>query len=164
MNTEKLLEAIRDSLAEITASRFYETERGFQGELIAELRKRLTDSVLPERAILEQEYQKRLKTHGLDIRPDIIIHEPFDQTRHSNRQSGNHAVFELKRRAAEVGASQAFDSLGKMLQVLDYPIGIFVNIDSDATFSASVPKDFQDRIVCFAVRLGADGKPEVRQD
>jgi hypothetical protein len=164
VDTEKLLEAIRDSLVGITASRFYETERGFQGELIAELRKRLTDSVLPGGAILEQEYQKRLKTHGIDIRPDIIIHEPFDQALHTSRRSGNHAVFELKRRASDADASHAFNSLVRMLQVLDYPIGIFVNIDSDATFSASVPEDFHDRIVCFAIRLGADRRPELRQD
>jgi hypothetical protein len=37
--------------------------------------------------------------HGLAIRPDIIIHEPFDPSRHRSRRDRNVAVMELKRAA-----------------------------------------------------------------
>ena len=42
-----------------------------------------------------QEHQKTLRIHGLNIRPDIVIHEPFDPLIHANRRDGNYAVFEL---------------------------------------------------------------------
>ena len=163
MDRAVLLSIVADSLASITAPRYYETERGFQGELYAEMRNRLGDSILPPGAQLEQEYQKTLCAHGLDIRPDIIIHEPFDERRHAARHAGNHAVIELKLAASKRAASKTFESLVAMIDVLHYPLGIFVNINSDVTFTEQIPMTYEDRIVCFAVLLGAQGKPAVAQ-
>lgn len=115
---------VRDALTAINNPRFFETERGFQGELIAHL----AALQLPDQAILEQEYQKRQREHGLTIRPDIIIHEPYDPKRHAARTEGNYAVLELKLNATPGEALEDFHSLATMIKVLHYPLGIFVNI------------------------------------
>lgn len=74
MNNETLLDHICTALAAVVAPRYFETERGFQGALQSELDRVLPKHQLSAGAIVEQEYQKRLMFHGLQIRPDIIIH------------------------------------------------------------------------------------------
>ena len=111
----------------------------------------LSKHQLPVGAIIKQEYQKRLMHHGLKIRPDIIIHEPFEAGHHASRSEGNIAVIELKRRADADGATGDFKSLLGMLDALDYPLGIFINIDAAETFYELVPEEAKGRIACFAV-------------
>lgn len=154
MDRHKLIEHIRESLTFISAARFFETERGFQGALLAQLVNRIPYHVLTEGTlIVEQEYQKSHAKHGLTIRPDIIIHEPFQPARHASRTEGNIAVIELKLSASKVQAQDDFNSLAEMINVLQYPLGIFINIASDMTHSELVPLSMKDRIVCFAVWL-----------
>lgn len=150
MEPTALVACIRESLGSIAAPRFFETERGFQGELLAQLARRVQ---LAEPAIVEQEYQKQQQKHGLTIRPDIIIHEPFDPQRHADRTRGNLAVVELKLNATEAEATQDFQNLAAMLRVLRYPIGIFVNIGTTLTYGDLVPHEARGRIVSFAVSL-----------
>jgi hypothetical protein len=150
-------DCVREALAAIKNPRFFVTERGFQGELLAQLASRLQ---LPNQAILEQEYQKRQQEHGLAIRPDIIIHEPYDPKRHSARTEGNYAVLELKLNATRDEAFEDFQSLATMIKVLRYPVGIFVNIASDATYSELIPQDVRKQIITFAVFL-VDGNTKV---
>lgn len=147
---EVLLTSVREALAAIAQPRFFDTERGYQGQLLVELGARLQ---LPNAAIVEQEYQKQAQMHGLNIRPDIIIHEPFDPERHHTRADGNFAVMELKRRASSADARDDFRSLAQMLDVLRYRLGIFINIDSRMTHSKLVPADLHGRVACFAVIL-----------
>lgn len=90
MDSNDLVNLIETALASVTDPHYYEDERGFQGELYAHLRQQLRDMALPDGALLREEYQNRLATHGLQIRPDIILHEPFDPDRHPKRDSGNH--------------------------------------------------------------------------
>src|SRR5690606_3611251 len=94
-------------------------------EFYAQLRLRLRDMALSEGTVLREEYQKRLVEHGLRIRPDIILHEPFDPGRHCGRDEGNHAVIELKRRATLGAAADAFTNLAAMIDALNYPLGAF---------------------------------------
>jgi len=94
---DEILNIIRDSLSSIDNPHFYNTELGFQGELVAEIRKRLPELEI-DGAIVQQEYQKRMKDHGFRIRPDIIIHIPFEQTSFNSRQEGNFLVIELKQK------------------------------------------------------------------
>jgi hypothetical protein len=145
-----LISCIHDALMAITNPRFFETERGFQGEFLAQLGCRFA---LSDRAILEQEYQKRAEAHGLTNRPDIIIHEPYDPVHHANRTEGNVAVIELKLRATEEKAADDFKNLSDMIDVLHYPLGIFINIDSAITYSYLVPENIRGRIALFAVTL-----------
>lgn len=140
MDLDALLEAIRESLAAITEPRFYENERGFQGQLLIELSQRMPAFMPSDHAILEQEHQKKLEHHGLGIRPDIILHKPYDPAIHQSRKDGNFAVIELKRSADPKRAIEDFESLHSMLEILRYPIGIFINIGHANTHVEHVPE------------------------
>lgn len=159
-SASEIIECIRDSLTAITVPRYFQTERGFQGELLVQLSRRLH---LLDPEIVEQEYQKRQRDHGLTVRPDIIIHEPFDSARHGARAEGNRAVVELKVNATAAEAAEDFETLAAMIQVLRYPLGVFVNIASTVTHANLVPMAVRGRVVAFAVAL-QDGKPRVIEE
>lgn len=165
MDSKEFLNVIAAALTSATDPHYYEDERGFQGEFYANLRLRLRDMALPEGALLREEYQKRLAEHGLRIRPDIILHEPFDPGRHIGRHigrdEGNHAVMELKRRATPGTAADAFTNLVAMIDALNYPLGVFINIDSSKTWAELVPEAYRARIVCLAAHLDENGEPQV---
>src|SRR5215469_14629161 len=69
MSIHEFLIMLSQSLESIREPRFFQTERGYQGELLAELRKRLRDVALPGDPVVEQEYQKRIPDHEIKIRP-----------------------------------------------------------------------------------------------
>ncbi len=164
--TEALVNAIRDAVHAIQTPRFFETERGYQGELLAEIRMRLKR--LPEipewdvDVVVEQEAQKRTTAHGLKLRPDLIIHEPFDNKRHSTRREGNYICLELKLRASEAQASEAYRNLSQLMSALNYPLGIFINIDSSQTYISLAPTN-SGRFFAFAVKL-EDGEVKVYEE
>lgn len=154
MDLDALLLIIRQALHAVTAPRLFETERGYQGALLAELTTRVPKlGLASDNALVEQEYQKRLRDHGLSIRPDLIIHEPFDRKHHVARTKGNVAVFELKRRASRREAREDFANLISMMTVLRYPLGVFVNIDATETHYGQAPQRASGRLVAFAVSL-----------
>lgn len=159
MERNEILEKLTEALRAIIAPRFYETERGFQGELLVQLGKRLA---LPDQVIIEQEHQKRAAAHGLTCRPDIIVHAPFNEIRHEDRSQGNHIVIELKVRATSKEATEDFESLGDMIETLKYPLGIFINIGSEQTYRELVPEGLKDRIVVVAVALRSGAVQVVR--
>lgn len=150
-----MVEIIVECLRGVRQARFFETERGYQGELLAELRARLPEAGVPGDAIVEQEYQKRLPDHGIRVRPDIIIHIPTPAG--ANRQQGNFAVFELKLRAGQAEARDDFANLDAVLGSLDYPLGVFVNIASSHTQAAHYSGRFGERLHFFAVRQAGSG-------
>jgi len=107
------------------------TERGYQGQLAAEIDKLIdgeTGGI--ERLLVEQEYQKTAKVHGITLRPDIIVHIPFDRGVSPSRQHDNHLVILLKLSASKKKAEEDFAKLETICSVLHYPIGAFVNIAS----------------------------------
>lgn len=163
MDYDALLVHIEAALRSIMHPRFYETERGFQGAFLAALQRAIPDHLLPHGAVVEQEYQKRLEQHGLTIRPDIIIHEPFDPVRHRTRQDGNVAVIELKLDASRGAAQDDFASLLTLMDALSYPAGVFINIASDATHVDAMPDSAKGRITCFATALG-EGSVHIRRE
>jgi hypothetical protein len=103
-------------------------------------------------------YQKTLPHHGLKIRPDIIVHIPFERGRVERRDQGNFVAMELKLRASENDARGDFENLVQMREVLGYPLTIFINVGSAETFAALCPDAIRGQTICFAVRL-EDGKP-----
>jgi hypothetical protein len=111
--------------------------------------------------MLQQEYQKRLLRHGIRIRPDIIIHVPFERGVAESREEGNFVAMDLKRRATRESGKGAFANLAKMKKSLKYPLTIFINIDSDQTHVGLCPKSIAGQTVCFAVRL-EEGRYVVR--
>jgi hypothetical protein len=44
-----------------------------------------------------------------------------------------------------------------MTEVLDYPLAVFVNIDSADTYVEVSPPELRERLVCFAVFRGHTG-------
>jgi hypothetical protein len=162
LHKKRFLSLLQNALESICEPRFFETERGYQGELLVQLRKRLRCAAFPGDPIVEQEYQKTIPSHGIRIRPDIIIHIPFERGHTEQRDQGNFVAIELKRRSTEIEAHGDFANLAQMHQALRYPLTIFINIDSEKTRSAICPKSIASRTICFAVRL-EDGKPVVRR-
>lgn len=158
---EDFLRQLREALESIREERFFQTERGFQGELLAELRKRLKAAALPGDPIIEQEYQKRLPDHGLKIRPDLIVHIPFERGTFGRRDEGNFVAIELKLRATANDAADAFNNLRLLNEVLHYPLTIFINIDSEETHARMCPMKIAGQTICSAVRL-ENGRAVVR--
>lgn len=150
---ERFLGLLRQALEDIREERFFQDERGFQGALLQELRQRLAHGAFPGDPIIEQEYQKRLPLHKIRIRPDIIIHVPFERGVAEERYEGNFVAMELKRRATAKRAKEAFANLAQMKKALKYPLTIFINIDSEETHAASCPKSISSQTACFAVRF-----------
>ena len=159
MNRDRFIATMQDALEAITEPRLFKSERGYQGELLAMLRARLADIGLPGDPIIEQEYQKRLSAHGINIRPDLIVHVPFDRGTAEDRRDGNFVAVEIKLRSADV--REAFDSLRKIVEALDYALTVFINVDSEQTHADMCPASIAQRTVCYAVQL-KDGLPVVR--
>lgn len=149
---DELLRIVRESLLTINNPRYYETERGFQGALLAEINSRLPSLQLAG-AIVEQEYQKRMPEHGISIRPDIIIHVPFQEGQHNSRKEGNFVVLELKLSATQHGALEDYENLSTICAVLGYPLGIFINIASNTTFLSKYQGSHKDKLYAFSVWL-----------
>lgn len=158
---KQFLSLLRQSLENIREERFFQDERGFQGALLQELSQRVAHGAFPGDPIIEQEYQKRLPLHRIRIRPDIIIHIPFERGVAEGRDEGNFVAVELKRRATTKKAKEAFANLAQMKKALKYPLTIFINIDSEQTHAALCPKSIAGQTACFAVRF-EDGRSVVR--
>lgn len=154
MDKETFLNIFKDSIRAITDERYFLTERGYQCALFAELRNKAhIEQIFSGNAIVEPEYQKTRRKQGIAIRPDIIIHIPYETGIYDNRRSGNFVVIELKQKASESKAREDFNKLDLMFKKLGYPLGIFLNINSANTFSNCYTGDYPERLHCFAVRL-----------
>jgi hypothetical protein len=160
---EQFLTILQEALGAIREGRFFATERGYQGELITELRQRLRQAAFPGDPVIEQEYQKTLPNHGIAIRPDLIIHIPFERKVTGRRSQGNFVAIEMKLRATPTDAVEDFESLVAMKEKLGYPITIFLNLDSAETYADRCPKSIAPQTVCFAVHL-RQNEPVVRMD
>jgi hypothetical protein len=159
VNRDLFISLMLEALKAIRDPRFFQTERGYQGELLAMLRARLPEAGFPGDPIIEQEYQKRVPDHGIKLRPDLIIHIPFDRGTSENRKAGNFVAIEIKRRSADV--QQAFESLRMIHEALNYQLTVLVNIDSQQTHAEECPASIAQQTVCFAVMEEA-GAPVVR--
>jgi hypothetical protein len=124
--TEKYLIPI---LGGINNTRLMGTERGYQGQLLAEIIKWKEHSkVLPPQTLVEQEYQKSNKHHGIRQRPDIVVHIPLEAGLSKNRRHNNFYVLALKKESTLDEAREDFEKLDEMFTNLDYREGVFVNI------------------------------------
>jgi hypothetical protein len=94
-----------------------------------------------------------MRAHGIRIRPDIIIHVPFERDGMERREQGNFVAIELKRRAGTKTAAKAFANLELMKVRLNYPLTIFINVDSAVTHRELCPERIADQTVCMAVEL-----------
>ena len=159
MERARFLRILREALEAITEPRFFATERGFQGELLAGLRARLHEAYFPGDPVVEQEYQKRMREHDIRIRPDLIVHIPFERDLTRVRRDGNFVAVEIKRDINDVPA--AFENLAVIERALDYALTVLVMVNSPDTCAGQCPADIAPKTVCFAAQL-ENGKPVVR--
>jgi hypothetical protein len=146
-----VIEATERALRDVKHARFFENERGYQGQFYCQLQAQLKAlGCLPNDALLEIEYQKSAR-HGIYQRPDIILHIPAK--RNEEVRQSNFAVWALKRSASAAEAQEDFRKLDEMFELLDYAVGFFVNIDSCETWRGSYGGRFPNRVVGFAVQL-----------
>ena len=142
VQTSLVIGIITEAIKQIRPRRLFSSERGFQGQLQANLDRLLRErNLICNRALVEEEYQKRIPNHGISHRPDIIIHIPFEEGITRSRREGNFIAFELKLRATKNDALDDFAKLNDYITVLKYPLGIFVIIDSEKSFIELVPND-----------------------
>ncbi len=145
-----IIESTISALTAITAPRFFKSERGYQGVFYCKLYEEFENrGLVNEDQIIEMEYQKSAR-HGLSQRPDIIFHIPVE---HSSADivENNFAVWALKPRANAAAAQEDFEKLDEMFEVLNYPLGFFVNINTEQHHLDLYKGNFKDRLVGFSV-------------
>jgi len=157
------LATLSAAISRIREPRLFSTERGYQGHLAAELDKLVEgepDSIA--RPLVEEEYQKTAEKHGIALRPDIVVHIPFERGVSPTRQHDNYLVILLKLSGTKEDAIEDFNKLETICSVLKYPAGVFVNI---ATSDLCLPNYARKRAKEFtlyeiAVQLH-DGVPKL---
>lgn len=150
--TKDIIDATEEALRKVVDPRFFQTERGFQGQFYCALQRQLEEKgLLKGGYLLEMEYQKS-RRHGITQRPDIILHVPAEVSGAQVIQN-NLAVWALKKRATEEEAEQDFFRLDEMFDVLHYPLGFLVNIDAKNNFASSYQGRFPGRLRTVAVWL-----------
>jgi hypothetical protein len=156
MNDLIIEASIKAALA-VTHPRFFRTERGYHGRYYCALMRAFDELHLldDEDRIIEIEYQKHAM-HGFYQRPDIIFHIPAEVTGNP-RWHDNFAVWALKRNASAAEARSDFKKLDQMFDELNYPLGFFVNIDSDTDRLENYEGQFANRLYGIWVRLDAHG-------
>lgn len=140
----RILRATVDALHQIRETRFYSTVRAYQGRFYCALQKELMDrGFVDGNCILEQQLQ-------------IILHVPAED---SGAPAGenNSGVWALKRAANSEGARDDFDKLDSLFETLNYPLGVFINLDSDQHHFAAYTGPFSERLFCAAVQLVRGG-------
>ena len=136
------LNCVALAIKQIRRRRYFNSERGFGGQLQANLEVLLRENgIIPDEAVVEEEYQKRKNNHGMTYRPDIVVHLPIEEGITNNRKEGNFIAFELKLRANQKAAVEVFKKLNSYIMNLGYELGIFVNIDSEKSFIELVNND-----------------------
>jgi hypothetical protein len=159
MMIEEIITATNEALLKVDVPRFLRTERGFQGRFYCALQQELENrGLLRDEYILEMEYQKRSSRHGMNQRPDIVLHVPAEESG-AKVSHNNLAVWALKLRANKEKACLDFANLDKMFsKKLCYRLGIFVNIDSIDHFATSYNGRFPNRLRTVSVRLDSDSR------
>jgi hypothetical protein len=128
---ERIAAATLEALTMVRELRFFRTERGYHGRFYCALQQVL-DSMgfLADDTILEMEYQKSQRRHGISQRPDIVLHSPTEATG-KLVTANNIAVWALKHRASVSNAREDFTKLDEMIRVLHYQVIVFVNVESE---------------------------------
>lgn len=152
METEAIVKATNDALVCLSEARFFCTERGFHGRFYCVLQNILEErGLLKSPRVLEMEYQKSSR-HEISQRPDIILHVPAEDS-DAQVSEFNFAVWALKRRATKSKAREDFEKLNEMFYRLEYPLGIFVNIDAQDHMASEYLGCYKDRLYAVAVWL-----------
>lgn len=156
------IEIVITALKEINSPRFFKTERGFQGRFAIALYKILGENnIFQDGTIIEEEYQKKLKLHGIKQRPDLIIHVPIESSHSSNRKENNYVVFAFKLSGNKTKVMKDFEKLNELIEKLDYSLGIFININSLNSFLGEYQGPNKDKLHEFCIKQ-INGKLKLR--
>jgi hypothetical protein len=149
---EHIIAATVRAIQAVSHVRFFRTERGYQGRFYCALLSAFDERHLldDDRRIIEMEYQKTAL--GMSQRPDIIYHIPVEVSG-GHRWENNYAVWAFKRGASPGDARDDFGKLDEMFQVLQYPLGFFVNINADRDLLEQYEGHFADRLFGIAAWL-----------
>lgn len=152
---DEIVAATTQALLQINQPRFLRTERGYHGKFYCALQEALEErGLLQDGRILEMEYQKSAR-HQTSQRPDIVLHVPAEGSGQAVTEN-NFAVWALKRRATQDKANQDFVKLDQMFESLRYPLGIFVNIDTNEHVKLLYSGRFPERLKVVAVWLAGE--------
>ena len=156
-----LIEILHTALNRIHEARLFATERGYQGQLRGEIDNLIGERNALLRPLVEEEHQKRLGDHGTRLRPDIIVHVPYERGVSPTRRHDNYLVILLKLSAGRSKAHEDFDRLARMCSALDYPLAAFVNVSSTHLWLPAYERPQGPfTLFEFAVTL-VDGKPHI---
>lgn len=153
MNSELIIETVIEVLKHMDSPRFFKTERGFQGRFACALYEIFdAKNIFQDDTIIEEEYQKRMGPHETKLRPDLIVHVPVESSYSNSRTENNFVVFEFKRQSNEDQAKKDFEKLHELFKKLDYPLGIFININGYPNiFLNKYSGNFKNRIHEFCI-------------
>ncbi|MBI4483116.1 MAG: hypothetical protein HY652_09520 [Acidobacteria bacterium] len=122
---QDVFKATEAALKSIRETRFFATERGYQGRFYCALQRELDRrGLLLADWVLEMEYQKSAR-HNLTQRPDIVLHIPAEVSG-AVPQENNAAVWALKLRASQDEARGDCLKLNDLFRVLRYSVGFFI--------------------------------------
>jgi hypothetical protein len=128
-----LMRILLEAIGLVREPSLFRDERGYQGELKSKI-DRLIDTKVPladfSTPLVQEEYQKRAERHGITLRPDLIIHVPFERGVSPTRKNDNYMVILLKRSAGWAKAKENFSNLEIICSGLNYPVGISINVAS----------------------------------
>lgn len=152
------------SLKEIRVARYFRSERGFAGEFYSKLSHSLAGTDLfPNQTILESEVQKTTKKHyGLRQRPDLVIHIPVEDGNTGDVTENNFVVYAFKLRGSLDKALSDFEKIEEMFSLLNYDLGIFVNINAyPNSYLEAYAGEFKNRIHELSISL-VDGEVKIK--
>ena len=158
---ELIIESTLSALSAIAGPRFFKSERGYQGIFYCKLYDEFESrGLINEDQIIEMEYQKSAR-HGISQRPDIIFHIPVEHSGAAITEN-NYAVWAFKANSSQGVAQEDFEKLDQMFEVLNYPLGFFVNIRTEQHHLNIYEGAFRDRLFGFSVWL-QDDSPRIKK-
>ena len=162
---DEFITLVIEAIRQITIPRYFNTERGYVGELYHHLSNLLVNNTMfPEYTILETEVQKRANDHyGVNQRPDIIVHIPIETGISNNAFDNNFVVMAFKKKSNSRVAQLDFNKLDQMFRALHYQKGIFVNIKGyPRTFLGDYTGDYRERIHELSIGRGDDLRVNIK--
>lgn len=160
----KIIKHTIEAIKATSNPRFFNTERGYVGELSHQLQILAKDDpAYPLEAIFEQEVQKRtLKHHGVRQRPDLLIHIPLEAGLSESPRDNNFVVFGFKLNGKQLAVESDFRKLDEMFESLNYETGVFINVGAfPNTFLDGYKSNNLEKIHEFSVGL-VDGEVRIR--
>jgi len=144
-------------LKKIFNPRFYNTERGFQGEFSSNIKAAMI-SCADNDYVLEEEYQKKYTIYNTKQRPDLIFHKPAID---SDVTKNNIYVWLFKRNAKIADIKNDFTKFIELKNILKYRSGIFVNIIDKVDFELPL-FDMPSELCVVSARL-INGYPNIKK-